>query len=434
MKGAIRKGFVYSIFAIVAMGLILAITFKPFHLERSAESGQKLRIDEVFYFLQSITDDLGRATTIVGRRALTSLSNWIVNNGTYLEDAEDRFEEAFVNGTVDGDNASLMNRSTIEDWTESMQKEASASGYDLNLSLFSMDLGVKSHLQVSVNNTYKLNLSDPVSSSQFDRYEEVDETISVKGMEDPLILVESAGRYVSTYSSCSYSDPTPVESTGSDSFYNNTKDWVSGTSVVRPGNGSVSSVSDKPDKVAVVADLCNYSESEIENDFTLFAGVVSEFDDVIDGKDGSRTVDVCGYDNIEMEALIEGATDSTSTDDSTMTVMTDNTFFQNELKNWTESGCYFSDPWAPSIWGRFEGRFSREEQYSDGPAAILDIPELPKQIREVNTSAVGYVYFDDNSDYGADQKIKGVTNEGINWFRLDQDHVDHWGISELTYN
>jgi hypothetical protein len=434
-----RKGFLYSLFAILILGLTFSITFAPLNVEEPSQAGEKLRIDEVFYFLKSITDDLERATEIIGRRAITSMDNYIVNNGEYLNNSAAAFEEAYENGTVGRENATLMNRSTINDWTDSMENEADDAGYDLNVSIRSVSVGTEDPLHVAVNASYNINLSDPISNARFDRIEDVDATISHTGMEDPLILVESAGRYANTFSNCSSAHPTPFNVTGSDSFYNNSDDWVSGNPVTRPNNGGVSSVSNKKNKAALVDDICSYSESEIRDDLTEFSGVATETDNVLEGKNGQNSVDICDnhgndLDSVRMNALVQDAANATDITNNSVAVLTDDDVWQNNIKNRTESQCYFDDSTAPSIWDRFAGNLTRSDKYKHGQAFFIDIPELPDEIEEVNTSAVDYVYWNESGDYGQDNKIKGVTNEGLNWFRLDQDHVDEWNINALTFN
>lgn len=427
-----RNGFIYSIFAIFVLGLTASLVLTSSGHQDMTETGEKFRIDEVFYFLQSTTDDLGRASEIIGRRSLTALVNYVVSTGEYVSDSQNGVQEAFQNGTVNGTSRPLMNDSTIRDWTDSMQKEAGESGYNLNLTLINITVGTAEHLHFSLSASYALNLTDPITSVQFDRMKQVNTTISYNGIEDPFILMESAGRYANFFSACPSDTPVTKHATGADWFYNTAPNWTSGTAVVRESNGGISGVPDKAEKIAVVQDLCTYSQNDIENEFTQFAGVVSEAP-AIDAVNTS-SADVCGYDDVSMNAIIDDAGNATQITAESMAVMTEEQVWQNNIQNWTERGCYLPDPWGPTVWGRVEGRKTLNPSFEKGLAFFINVPDLPAELQKANTSAVDYVYFDESRSYGNSRKVKGVTNEDLDWFRLDQDHVGYWSMTALAYN
>lgn len=432
MTGTARHGFVYSVFAIAIIGLTLNIVVFNVGDELEDQRGERLRIDEAFYFLLSIEDDLDRATDIVGRRAVTALTNRIIDTGEFYDEAEPPYREAFVNGTINGTVAPLMNRSTIRNWSRKMQNEADDAGFRLNLTFVSMEAGKWDTMHIALNTTYHLNLTDPVTRSSFDRVERVRGPVSFRGTEDPLILIESAGRYTNFYANCSTAAPARQHGTGSTRFYDSQPNWTSGTAVTRPANGPVSGVSDRGEKIAVVDDVCSYSPSTLTNDFTDFAGVVTE-SEAID-QVNANSVDICGNSSVSMNAVIDGADGATNITNGTMAVMDGYGAWQNNLKAWTEQGCYFKDPWAPWFWDRLEGRLVHGPGVDSGLAFLLTVPDLPSELQKANTSAVGYVYFNESGDYGDTHKIKGVTNEDMSWFRLDQEHIDHWGINALSYD
>ncbi len=427
-----RPGFIYTIFAIFMLGLTFAIVASSWGGEDVQEVGEKFRIDEMFYFHQSTLDDLDRASNIIGRRALTSMTNHIVTTGDYLDDGPAEFRSAFENGTVNGSFAPLMNQSTITNWTATMQDEAEESGYKLNLSMDAMDTVLAARFRINLNTSYRLNLSDPIARARFDKVYRVNTSFSYSGIEDPFILVESAGRYTNVYRSCHRDTPAVQHATGNDRYYDDdSQNWTSGPAVTRETNGGVSGVTSKDEKIAVVSDLCTYTQSEIENEFTDFAGVVSEAPAVDNTTDTGAGI--CGNPDVDMNGIIDDAADATSITNSSMTVMTEDEVWQNDIQNWTQNGCYVPDPWGPTMWGRMEGRKQLADSYTEGITFFINIPELPAQLQETNQSAVDYVYFNETGDYGTDQKIKGVTNEDLDWFRLDQDHADHWNMNPLVY-
>ncbi len=428
-RGATRTGFVYTMFAMLVLGMTLTVTLLPLTVDRPSRTGEQVRVDEVFYFLKSVNDDFDRVTGIIGRRAMTALSNRIVNNGTYLNDSKDAFREVFENGTINDTAAALMNRSSFTDWSASMEDEAAKADYNLSTDINAIDLGFDPPLDIELNVSYRYNLSDDITSTRFERTRNVSQTVSFAGVEDPLILVESVGRYTNFYAACQRRHPAQRHASGGDWFYEEVKNWTSGTAVVRPGNNPVDSVSNPGRKIAIVDDLCSYSDL---SDFSGFEGVVSE-SDAIDGKDPNNNVDACGETDVNIDALVDDAAGATAVANDSMAVMTEDQVWQNNLKNWTDEACYFSDPTAPTVWGRLEGRLTSAEG-RNGTEFLLTVPDLPAELEESDTSAVTHVYFNDSGDFGDARKIKGVTDQDMSWFRLDQDHVDEWGIGALAHD
>lgn len=418
----------YTLFTMLVLALTLNIALLPVTVQDDSGAGEKLRVDELFYFLQSAENDFSRATDIIGRRAVTALSNRIVNNGTYLDNPRADFRSAFRNGTVNGVPATLMNRSSFEDWAAGMEDKAEDSGYNLSTGLAGIDLGTDPPVTAAVNASYRFNLSDNLTRSRFEREQNVSQTLDVTGIEDPVILIESAGRYTNTFSACRTDTVAERHASGGDWFYDDNNNWTSGESVVRPGNGDVSGVTNKAEKVVIVDDLCSYSDQSV---FGNFGGVVSEAD-AIDSKTVNEQVNICGGNNVGMNALIDDAAGATQMPNETMTVMTEDQVWENNIGNRTGKACYFEDPWAPTVWGRMEGRLSNTG--GNGTAFFLTVPDLPDELQDDSKSAVAYVYFNESGDFGATHKIKGVTNEDRSWFRLDQQHVDEWGINALTYD
>ncbi|MDY6773852.1 MAG: hypothetical protein SVS85_01515, partial [Candidatus Nanohaloarchaea archaeon] len=159
-----------------------------------------------------------------------------------------------------------------------------------------------------------------------------------------------------------------------------------------------------------------------------FKGIVSEASGGISG-DGST---ICGdADSSGFEAYVGGASGAAAIRNGTTAVMTEQQVWESHIKKELETGCYFRDPTGPTVFGRLGGRLVKKEGYSPGWGSFLFVPELPSDFQDSSRSSIDYVYFNDSA-YGANHRIKGVTDY-YSWFKLDQQHVDEWGINALTY-
>ncbi|MFB6242226.1 MAG: hypothetical protein ABEJ36_05520, partial [Candidatus Nanosalina sp.] len=66
-----RKGMIYTTFALLSSGLLLTMTMLPVTSPVSVEPGESTRISEASFFHESVLSDMERSLRIATRRALT---------------------------------------------------------------------------------------------------------------------------------------------------------------------------------------------------------------------------------------------------------------------------------------------------------------------------------------------------------------------------
>jgi hypothetical protein len=112
-----KKGFTY----VLSISLILAVIVLVFltGIEPTYQEDTDLvraRVLAMNDFMTNLENDINRATYIASFRALLSLEDVVASQGEFLNDTESSFVEAFVNGSVHGVPAVLMNASTFTDY------------------------------------------------------------------------------------------------------------------------------------------------------------------------------------------------------------------------------------------------------------------------------------------------------------------------------
>ncbi|MCJ7429193.1 MAG: hypothetical protein MUP66_02270 [Candidatus Nanohaloarchaeota archaeon QJJ-5] len=417
-----RHGFLYATFAIFLLGLIGMTIVLQTTADMQDRSTTNIRIDELYFFAESVNDDIERATSIIGRRALVAATNGVVENESGLDDSAYRISEAFYNGTVDGNTSQLMTDSTFEDWIVSMEQQATGEDYDVNISTAIDEISVTPEnrfaLSFAVNHSFAIE--DTAISTGFDEgYTMATNMVSIEGVDDALLVLKTGGRRYNQYRECSNTGAS-ITTSGTDAEYNYTSDgtertWASGDAFRYTGS-SIPDVSEKDEQVLVTADLCNYAVDELDQ----FAGVVSE-----EPTDGTN---VCGSGE-EIDAYIGGIDDRTEIMNGTRLVMDQQDVWHQYIPQMIEDRCYFADPTGPSFLDRLNGSMGGSPE---GIGSLLDVPDLPPDQQESNTSAVDHVYFDPESDAGQTHEIKGVSNHQ-EWFVLDQTHIEQWNITDLRY-
>lgn len=418
-----RKGFLYTVLAVFMLNLVILAVVVPLDLDAGGGASDRVNVDEMFYFTSSVQDDVRRSVDISSRRAMVAVTNLVVNSGEPVTDPESIIGEAFLNGTIEGNVSDLMDESSFRDWIGKMEAEAAGEGYSINMSVELADLEVdmEEPFVMSFDFLYDLSIRDPDIGVGFNRTDEVFHGRgTIDGVDDPLIVLETAGKRFQGFSRCPAPEPASVAMTGTESEYNYTDDgaertWAGGDAAVYNGSDA-STIDDRPSTVLVTDDLCTYDPAVLDE----FAGVVSEA--TTDGQD------VCGSGD-EIDGYIGGINDHTAVADGHDVVMNQEDVWVNNIPDRIASRCFFPDDDGPSFLDRLAGEY---QGTGNGLASFLDVPNLPPEVQQENVSAVDHVYFDDSTDYGPVHRIKGVS-EDEEWFRLDDDHVDAWDLGDLTY-
>lgn len=411
-----RTGFVYLMFAIAVMGLLVVAITIPINIEAGdTTSASRIGVDELFYFVESIRSDMERAIDITGRRAMVAIANDVVTSGAYLDTAPGpAIAMVAYNGSFNGTEYTLLDDTALVDWVAKMESQAGAEGYssDLVVDVDSMAAEQDGPFAVRFSFAYNLSVYDPAIETGFNRTDRrFSAPVTIDGLEDPLIYVETAGRRSRSVRRCGV-EPADHVLTGDSYAYNRTyegeqRNWTGGTSAVTPGT-----VADlDPDAVAFVDDHCSFAESDLDD----LAGVVSGSDDS------------CGYGG-ELTGLVTGVDNVSRVTDDRRVVLDDATVHELGIPRMIDTGCFVSDPTGPSYLDRLTGTNGP----STGIVSLLDVPELPDEVQYSGRTAVDHGYFN-ITDLGSVSRIKGVTDTEEGWFRLDEEHVEQWNLTSLTY-
>ncbi|MFP4151109.1 MAG: hypothetical protein ACLFSS_03800 [Candidatus Aenigmatarchaeota archaeon] len=391
------SGQFFSIISVVmVLPLVaLSITFGEAMSGYGANIGEHVRLKSGYYYYNSLEEDLGRASEIIGERALISAINHTVETGEGLDSSEEVLRELFVNGTIDGKTATLMNNTGIDGWFGEVEKISRERGYVLELSKEEPDMRMPSPYRVSFNMNYSMDLEDEggLFSLKKSRYRE--NLVSVEGLEDPVVTLGTGGKFSLPVESCGF-DPS-AEKIG-EGIGNNS--WGYGEAVVLENEGDVE---DENDKVLIIEDLEDDSSA---NDF---AGAVVEKDleddevnvPYVTGVDGSGTTN-------GTRVVVEGDFGEAWNIESLHTA-------------WDES-CYFPVE-APDFLQRLENDL--EVRSGTGIGVFLKKGEMDKAGLEVeDRSNLAHIYFSEEDT--KDCKVKGMPES----FKVDEGSAGKFGIDE----
>ena len=190
-----KKAIFYTT-AAIALTIVIIVTFSAYTTYRLSDKMDVIqtRIDTVNFFIKDVEKDLNKGAYIAGFRTLLSFNQYITSNGTYIDDVNLRFKEAFLNGTIRQMPLSLMQGSTFTDWASRISAEASKVDIKFNLSVNDVKLNQSDPWTVDIGLNLSLDIGDVRNTSYWIRERYLITRISIAGFEDPLYVINTNGR------------------------------------------------------------------------------------------------------------------------------------------------------------------------------------------------------------------------------------------------
>ena len=191
-----KKGIFYALLSILFVSLVIFIAlFQSSSNDlTSSMAVYETRIYTLNDFVSDVEKDLGREVYITGFRALSALVDYIVTNGELLDNTEERFKEAFINGTVNNKTAVLMNQSMFDDWLVRIQNISNDVGLDIDIELKNVSIYHSSPWIVNISTNFSVSIIDNKGVANWSRNISVEQMIDINGFEDPLYVLNSYGR------------------------------------------------------------------------------------------------------------------------------------------------------------------------------------------------------------------------------------------------
>jgi hypothetical protein len=202
-----KRGVFYTV-AAIALTVLIVIIYSTYTIYRLVDKLETIetRIDTVNFFIKDVEKDIKKGAFIAGFRTLLSFNQYINTNGSFIDDINARFEESFINGTINSTPLKLMVNSTIKDWASRISSEAEKVDIKFNLTVQRVQLSQNDPWSVVIGLNLSLYISDRLNTSYWIREVYPSTSISILGFEDPLYVVNSKGRVTNTISSTNITD------------------------------------------------------------------------------------------------------------------------------------------------------------------------------------------------------------------------------------
>src|SRR3989344_4962519 len=195
MKMHSKKAIFYTI-AAIALTAVIFVTYSTYTSNRLSERMDSIetRIDTLNFFVKDVEEDLVNGVYIAGFRSLLSFGQYVSTNGSYINNLDSSFKESFLNGTINGQQLSLMEDSTFTDWANRISIESGKTGVDFGFVINDIDLNHTAPWTVEIGIDVNLSINDNKNTSSWKRSRRLTAKIDITGFEDPLYIINSNGR------------------------------------------------------------------------------------------------------------------------------------------------------------------------------------------------------------------------------------------------
>ncbi|MFA4953330.1 MAG: hypothetical protein WC584_03845 [Candidatus Pacearchaeota archaeon] len=184
-----KSGQVFTLIAITLIGLLL-ISFEIFSISQQRFS-VKTRISTMENFLYSTEENLERQLYISGFRIIFLAENEITNRGQYINNIDSFFNEAFFNGTVDGNVQEILSGATYGDLILSLNEKSEKVNVGIILSNSSIDVRQTDPWHVNFTLTFNFLMEDKADLAKWEKEQKISALIPVSGFEDPFYIINT---------------------------------------------------------------------------------------------------------------------------------------------------------------------------------------------------------------------------------------------------
>ena len=195
----IKKAIFYTS-AAIALTIVIIITYSAYTSHKLSENMNvvQTRIDTVNFFIKSVERDISKGAFVASYRTILSFNDFINKNHAFIDDANARFKESFLNGTISNQPQDLMFNYTLMDWANKISAEANKVDIKFNFTINDIKLNQSDPWSVDVALNLSLDIRDKKNTSYWIRDRYLTTKISIIGFKDPLYVFNAQGKLNNT--------------------------------------------------------------------------------------------------------------------------------------------------------------------------------------------------------------------------------------------
>ena len=187
-----KKAQLFSLIAIALIGFM----FVSYEVYSSVEKRHPIetRISSMESFLDSIEQNLERQIYISGFRTIFLAENRITTTGSYIDDTDSFFQEAFFNGTVNGAPDDILIGTTYWEIISSVNDKASKINVKISLNNSILTVEQVDPWNIKMTLTSDFIMEDKSELARWNKRQEIVAYIPIEGFEDPVFIINTNGK------------------------------------------------------------------------------------------------------------------------------------------------------------------------------------------------------------------------------------------------
>lgn len=187
-----KKGMFYTIIAItLLLALIFAASLSYQFKYREQRAIVETRVNTMDSFIKDLDDDIEKGVKVAGYRSLLGMTNYVIGSMSFLDDAEQRFEELFYDGTIYGQESFVMINNTFINWTQKMGAQANLIGLNVSFTSNSFNVQHTSPWYVQITTNVSAVVTDAKGVATWRKSYAVETAVSIEGFEDPAYTIKT---------------------------------------------------------------------------------------------------------------------------------------------------------------------------------------------------------------------------------------------------
>ena len=195
---------IFTIMVIALLSFFL-VAYSGYEIIKDRKPLEK-RIETLNSFVDSVESDLSRHLFISGYRTIFVLQQYTLDNHEYITDLNSSIEEIFFNGTLYGEQKSLMDDGKFSDIAESLNSNAEKISTQVTLDNPQIIMFQDDPWNVKFNMTVSLKIKDIGNLAEWNKNETFSATIPIATFIDPIYHVETSGKIVNEITTSPYSN------------------------------------------------------------------------------------------------------------------------------------------------------------------------------------------------------------------------------------
>ncbi len=174
--------------------LILFLTsYEIYSITQDRETVRR-RVETMDSYVSSLDKDLSRLLYVFGFRFLFVSQKYIIENGKYMNDVTDIFQEAFFNSTFYGNQSDILEGAGFEGIVEAVNNNAGKINLEVNITTINVMITQEDPWHVAITFSVNLTVKDKSEIASWTKQENVTAYVSIEQFEDPFFVINSGGK------------------------------------------------------------------------------------------------------------------------------------------------------------------------------------------------------------------------------------------------